>query len=31
MSCQIKSIASLVDVDSVKKYLFSPDNQNGEK
>ncbi|PSN52085.1 Rab3 GTPase-activating protein non-catalytic subunit [Blattella germanica] len=28
MSCQIKTIASLIDVDTVKKYLFSPDNEN---
>jgi hypothetical protein len=27
MSCQIKTIASLIDVDSVKKHLFPLGNE----
>jgi hypothetical protein len=31
MSCQIKTFASLIDVDSVKKCLFSPVNRAGNE
>ena len=29
MSCQIKSVASLIDVDSIKRHLFPPNIEMG--
>jgi hypothetical protein len=29
MSCQIKSVASLIDVDTIKRHLFPPNIEMG--